>query len=184
MVHVAPHLARRHTTYYLRIKVPVDLQDHFDGKKELKKSLKTSSLTVARKMLRAELGTLEKTFAHLRIMTQGVTFSPSPPVVETPAGTPKQSKDTPKAAPVKAQEVIDGGTLSALVKQFMGDKSHSLGVKTRMEYDGTWSLVLSLLGRALPLSSITRDTARDLRERLSETPANASKGCTTPMLKP
>lgn len=181
MLHVAPHLARRHSTYYLRMKVPVDLLDHFSGKKEIKKSLKTSSLTLARKMLRVELGTLEKTFANLRITAQDVTFSPAPPVVDTPNGTLKQSEVTPKVTPVKAQEALEGGTLSTLVKQFMGDKSHSLGVKTRMEYDGTWKLVLSLLGRDLPLSSITRETARNLRERLSETPANASKGCTSPM---
>lgn len=41
MVHVASHLARRNATYYLRLRVPVELLDHFGGKKEIKKSLKT-----------------------------------------------------------------------------------------------------------------------------------------------
>ncbi|WP_425514119.1 DUF6538 domain-containing protein [Geobacter grbiciae] len=67
MVHVTTHLARRHTTYHLRIKVPVDLPNHFNGKKKLKKPPKTSRLTMTHKLLRVELGTLEKTFAHLRI---------------------------------------------------------------------------------------------------------------------
>lgn len=59
------HLHRRNRIYYLRLRLPKDLQKFFN-KKEIKKSLRTCSLTAAKGICKILSGQMEQAFALMR----------------------------------------------------------------------------------------------------------------------
>jgi hypothetical protein len=61
-----PYLRRKANVIYLRKKVPVDLRQHFDGKREIAISLKTEDRKEAAKRARLELAKIEERFEQLR----------------------------------------------------------------------------------------------------------------------
>ncbi|WP_207000865.1 site-specific integrase [Trinickia mobilis] len=60
------HLVKRGSVYYFRRKIPLDLIAHYDGKKEVMRSLRTSDKREAEKLAREEGVRLDREFAQLR----------------------------------------------------------------------------------------------------------------------
>jgi hypothetical protein len=60
------HLSKRGSVYYFHRKIPLDLIAHYDGKKEIMWSLRTSDKREAEKDARAEGVRLDREFTALR----------------------------------------------------------------------------------------------------------------------
>ncbi|MGA7779951.1 MAG: DUF6538 domain-containing protein [Paraburkholderia sp.] len=60
------HLSKRGSRYYFRRKIPLDLQAHFQGSKEIVKALGTSDPAEARKLVREESVRYDREFDSLR----------------------------------------------------------------------------------------------------------------------
>lgn len=60
------HLLKRGSRYYLRRKIPLDLQGHYDGRKEVVKALGTSDAAHARVLVREESVRLDREFDGMR----------------------------------------------------------------------------------------------------------------------
>jgi integrase len=59
-------LSRRHSYFYFRLRLPADLQRFFKGRRELRRSLKTTCYNDAKALVRAELYRAERLFVRLR----------------------------------------------------------------------------------------------------------------------
>ncbi|MFM0178828.1 site-specific integrase [Paraburkholderia aspalathi] len=70
------HLLKRGSRYYIRRKIPIDLQAHYEGRKEIVKALGTSDPTDARKLVREESVRLDREFDSIRAAT--ATPAPAP----------------------------------------------------------------------------------------------------------
>ena len=64
--------------------------------------------------------------------------------------------------------------LASVIKQFIEDKQHGWGPKTKMENEGSYRLILDLLGN-VGVGDIDRLMVRDLRDKLLRLPANVYK---------
>ena len=60
------YLLNRQGWYYFRIRIPLDLQPYFDGRRELTKSLRTTLYNDAQSSLRSNLYKTERLFAKIR----------------------------------------------------------------------------------------------------------------------
>ncbi|WP_025597982.1 site-specific integrase [Burkholderia sp. WSM2230] len=69
------HLLKRGSRYYIRRKIPLDLQAKYQGRKEIVKALGTSDPLEARKLVREESVRLDREFDRVR----QESFSPVPP---------------------------------------------------------------------------------------------------------
>jgi hypothetical protein len=62
---MAPYLLKRAGRYYLRLTIPLSLRSWFDGRRELKKSLRTTRYDVAKGSARAHLYKAQRLFATI-----------------------------------------------------------------------------------------------------------------------
>nr|WP_314431871.1 phage integrase SAM-like domain-containing protein [uncultured Brevundimonas sp.] len=80
------------------------------------------------------------------------------------------------AAPVVVEpEAPTGVTLGDLYDAYMNDPTRDWSPTTRMAYQTTKRIVLSILGKDTPVRSITRSQCREMIEVLRWQPRNASK---------
>lgn len=156
------HLYRRRGTFHFRIRTPQDLLEALHSP-ELIKSLKTKDRKLAQTAVKPYAQKTQEVFTLLRI---GML---SPDQAQERLDAILQRK-RPTQVPTPVGEV----TLAAAVKQFILDRQHGWGPKTKLENEGTYKLVVDLLGD-VPVGSISRAGARDLREKLLRLPANLYK---------
>ncbi len=171
------YLLNRRGHYYFRIRVPSDLS-YALASVELVKSLKTKNLREAEiAALPYQQGTI-KTFSLLR---SGFISSEQAgenidrlfkrnhkSVLAPPAFFPSESSPTPLLEKEKKH------LLSRVVKQFIGDRQHGWGPKTKLENECSYRLILDLLGD-IGVHRIDRFVVRDLRDRLIKLPGNVYK---------
>ncbi|MGV6815767.1 MAG: DUF6538 domain-containing protein [Thiotrichales bacterium] len=60
------YLRRRGAVYYCRIRIPLDLQAHFDGRQEINLSLRTRDRRQAAKLCRSVVWRITQRFDELR----------------------------------------------------------------------------------------------------------------------
>jgi integrase len=162
------HLLMYKGYFYYKVKVPVDLSQHFPCSC-IKKSLKTSDLSIAKNMLVTMEYQTHKVFTMLRTgMLDGDMVEKL--VYEI---MPSQSKVT---KPSKTQESIPTKRhpLSKIIKQYMEFKEPVWTPKTKMEMGGVFKFLLELLGD-IDVTDITRQTMLDLRGKLMRLPPNVHK---------
>jgi integrase len=156
------HLYRRRGTYHFRIRIPLDLLEAIPSP-ELIKSLKTKDRKLAQTAVKPYAQKTQEVFTLLRI---GML---SPAQAQERLDTVLQRK-RPAVVPTTAAEI----TLAAAVRQFIADRQHGWGPKTKLENEGTYRLVVDILGD-ISVRSISRTVARELREKLLLLPANMYK---------
>lgn len=156
------HLYRRRGTFHFRIRTPQDLLETIQSP-ELIKSLKTKDRKLAQTAVKPYAQKTQEVFTLLRI---GIL---SPEQAHERLDEILQRK-RPTQVPTPVGEI----TLAAAVKQFIADRQHGWGPKTKLENEGTYRLVVDLLGD-VPVGSISRADARGLRENLLRLPANLYK---------
>jgi len=156
------HLYQRRGTYHFRIRVPLDPLDSITSP-ELIKSLKTKDLKLAQTAVKPFAQKTHEVFTLLRI---GIL-------------TPSQAQERinfilqrrPAALNQTSKKVT---TLAPAIQQFIVDRQHGWGPKTKLENEDTYRLVVDILGD-VPVHTISRTAVRDFREKLLQTPANVYK---------
>ncbi len=153
------HLLRRNEHYYYKIKIPVDLQQHFPTP-FISKSLRTTDLQEAKTILVAMEYRTHKVFTMLR--------------------TGMLSDDIAKQVvrgivPVREKEVVVKGLmLSDVIRQYTFEKEAQWTPKTKMEMAGVFKLVVDILGD-VAVKSLNRQALLDMRSSLMKLPANSYK---------
>jgi len=159
------HLLRRNEYYYYKIKVPVDLQQHFPSP-FITKSLRTTDLQDAKTILVAMEYRTHRVFTLLR--TGMLDDDMAPRLVSEIVPTKCMRSG-------KASEAISARhPLSKMIKQYMEYKDPEWTPKTKMEMTGVFKFLLELLGD-LDVTDITRQTVLDLRAKLMRLPPNHHK---------
>lgn len=173
-MHSTPYLQNRNGHYHLRIRIPSDLSETICAR-ELVKSLKTKdkkTATVAAmpfqegifktfSLLRSGFITGEQASSHLSSLLGTKREISLPTQVETSDSALTTPKDNKRS-------------LSTIVKHFIQDRQHGWGQKTKMENEGSYRLVLDILGD-VDITCVDRSTVRNLRDKLLMLPANLYK---------
>lgn len=130
------HLLRRGSRYYIRRKVPTDLQGHYEGRKEIVKALGTSDPTQARECVRAASVQLDREFAALR---QQPVYVPETVEVSEYIADPVTSESVPTGRTVKLDPrypspyslgiTEDGGKVAVLWPIGTDDRYHKQRLK-------------------------------------------------------
>ena len=161
------HILRRSGHYYYKIKVPVDLQQHFPTP-FITKSLRTTDLNDAKTILVAMEYRTHRVFTMLRTgMLDGDMVT-------------KLVSDIMPSKVFKSGKVHEGipatirHPLSKMIKQYMEFKEPVWTPKTKMEMAGVFKFLLELLGD-VDVTDITRQSVLDLRTKLMRLPPNLHK---------
>ena len=160
------HLICRSGHFHYKIKIPVDLQQHFPTP-FITKSLRTTDLQDAKTILVAMEYRTHRVFTMLRTgMLDGDMV------------TRLVSEIMPSKVikPGKAHECIPANRhyLSKMIKQYMEFKQPEWTPKTKMEMGGVFKFLLELLGD-VEVTDITRQAVLDLRAKLMRLPPNMHK---------
>ena len=139
------------------------------GKAEVWRSLGTDSLSVARRRL-----------SHAAAAVEGQFFEAAAKagaMVETPwtAGRIVGLGGAAQEATTLSGAGATGPSLRDVYDSYMSDPTHDWSPRTRMAYETTRRMALSILGPDLPIRAVTRARCRHFIEVLRWTPRNASK---------
>jgi integrase len=140
------------------------------GKTEIWRSLGTDSPTTALRRSHQIAAAIERGFEEAR-------FHAGLAVDQTVLTAPSQNIATPVSTvgEAKAAEEGPGTTLKGLYEAYMADPTRDWSPRTRLAYDTTRRLVVTILGEDTPVRSITRARCRELIETLRWLPRHASK---------
>nr|WP_315052573.1 DUF6538 domain-containing protein [uncultured Brevundimonas sp.] len=164
---VRTHFVRKRGQIHYRRRVPSALREVL-GRKEIWRSLGTDSLTVAKRRALRVAAQIEHEFEIARLK---VGLIVDPVVLE-----PFVEQAEIVSAPVFVEaEATTGITLGDLYDAYMNDPTRDWSPTTRMAYQTTKRIVLSILGRDTPVRRITRSQCREMIEVLRWQPRNASK---------
>lgn len=153
------HLIRRNGHYHYKIKVPVDLQQHFPCT-FINRSLKTTDLQEAKTILVGMEYRIHRVFTLLR--TGMLSDDMTKQVVR-------------EIVPVREKEVVAKGLmLSAVIKQYVFEKEAQWTPKTKMEMTGVFKVVQDVLGD-VDVKSLNRQALLDMRSTLMKLPSNMYK---------
>ncbi|MBT0652906.1 site-specific integrase [Geomobilimonas luticola] len=150
------YLFCRKNTYYYRIKVPTDLLSIIPAV-EIKKSLKTSDLDKAQSLSAAMGYKVHAAFMQLR---SGMLSEQQVKVVVNQLLSKKLDSDSI--------------TLSSAIKDYIRRNERSWTLKTRMEVEGSYNLLLQIMGDR-PMSILARHDLVSLRDTLTKLPPNIQK---------
>ncbi|MFZ2949434.1 MAG: DUF6538 domain-containing protein, partial [Desulfuromonadaceae bacterium] len=173
------YLQNRRGNYQVRVRVPRDLSSVIP-QAEIIKSLKTRDRKTARDSALLYLQTISQTFSLVRshfitpeqaqerlcslLDSRGYKVREIQPQVTTEA----------PVAPSVVAPAVTGVNLSTISAQFIKDRQHEWTHKTRIETEGVFRLIIDIMGD-VPVQSIDRLKARELRDSLSLLPPNLYK---------
>ena len=164
------HLLCRNGHFYYKIKVPVDLQQHFPFP-YIKKSFKTTDLPVAKAMLVTMEYQTKRVFTLLRtgMLKDDMVGSLINEIVPVGAGRVIHRPNI-----VSERVTIKKHPLSGVIRQYTEVKQVEWTPKTKMEMGGVFRLLQDILGD-VDVTGITKQGMLDLRAKLMRLPANLYK---------
>ncbi|QXE92809.1 site-specific integrase [Geomonas subterranea] len=161
------YLLNRRGYYHVRIRVPADLLGVISST-ELVKSLKTRDKREAQRLALPYLQGINKTFSLFR---SGYISDDQMRVnLDSLMGRKKQAVVC-NAANLPGTPVI---LLSKAIHQFITDRQQGWTIKTKMENEASFKLLLNIVGN-VPVNGIDRDKVREIRDTLCKLPANLYK---------
>ena len=156
---------------YYRHTVPVDAQPLLN-RIEIWRSLRTDSLSVARRRLPSVLARIEMEIEHARAMAGlPVDATLAKPLQNDPAVPPA----TIELTPTTTIQPIAPITLEDAYRSYIDDPTRAWTANTRQAYETCRKLALAVMGASVPIASISRTHCRDLLDVLRFLPANAGK---------
>jgi integrase len=158
-------LWRRGAVYQYRTRVPADLIA-IVGKPRINRSLKTASLAVARRSVRATAYDIERQFEVLR-QVGGVAANQDRIVVAKPSIT---SSPVCRASPTSCSL-----TFAEVCERYLTDPTISRTAKSAIVYRSTFATITAILGSETLFTSISRDECRGVLIVLQKLPPNARK---------
>ena len=159
-------LWRRGAVYQYRVRVPADLKS-LVGATHINRSLRTTSFTVASRLVRTMAYEIEKSFEALK---GGGPIAVGPPSFARTGG--------PIAGFSKGLllPIANGApSLSQVAERYLNDPSSQRTSKSLMIYRTTFEAVCSIVGPDTPIDIISRETCRDVLSVLQCLPSNARK---------
>jgi len=150
MVSVGEYLYRRGKSYYFLIKIPVDIKPHLGNRQHLIKSLKTSSLSEAKKAvepLRA------KTKSSFMLIRSGILAE-------------EQLQKTVSDLLTKKTHQSREKILSESIRMYLNEKSPNLKKRTLRDYETIYARSVSIIGDK-KLNAVTREDVIRLRSTLT-----------------
>lgn len=157
------HLIKVNNRFYYKVKVPVDLQNHFPCT-FIKKSLKTPDLREAKTLLVAMEYSTHRSFTLLRT---GMLPADTVRLIVEGIIPTKQ-----KTAVVTAE--VKGKLLTEVIKQYVADKESGWTSKSKMEFNSVFKLLVDVVGN-VEIASITKPMVTELRSTLQKLPPNIYK---------
>lgn len=174
------YLLNRRGHFHVRIRVPADLSSIIPHA-ELVKSLRTKDKQIAQQYGLVIRQRITKTFSLFRlgILTGDQVRECIDEIFGRKSGGSAKSDES---AVVKHQHVLQPTTsicsseklLSSVMVDFISDRHHDWGVKTKMENEASMRLLLDVVGD-VDVCTIGRESVRGLRDNLSVLPANLYK---------
>jgi integrase len=158
------HLYKRQSTYYYRIKIPIDIRSHFNGKELIVKSLRTKDINAAKVYASHINREVQQSFALLRVKHLNIDQYLSNPI-EFPE---------PKSQSKSQKPSKDSFKLSVLIEKFISEKSANWTARTTDDFRGKFRIILKLLPDR-SIHTITRDDCVSCRETLAKLPPNFTK---------
>jgi integrase len=156
---------RRGAVYQYRTRVPADLIA-IVGRHRINRSLKTASLSVARRSVRATAYDIERQFGALR-QVGGAAAVQDRIVVAKPSIT---------SSPVDRNSLTSCSlTFAEVCERYLTDPTISRTTKSAVVYRSTFATITDILGSEMLFNSISRDGCRGVLNVLQKLPPNARK---------
>jgi hypothetical protein len=158
------YLYRRRQVYHFRIRIPLDLLPYLPYP-ELVKSLRTKDPKLAQISVTPIAKKVEEVFTLLRAELIDKIQAEKRLDVILQRRRSREVHDSAK---------VDAVILSTAIKQFIEDRRHGWGPKTKLENEGSYRLILDIVGDLI-VNQIDRNMARTLRDTLLRIPPNVYK---------
>jgi len=160
----------------VRKHVPTDLLTVI-VKREIWRSLKTDSYRIAVRRSHFVISQIEAEFEATRQQVGGMTVDETliSPMWDgrVPLRPQLRTKSRPPTGPIS--DATDDLTFGEVYRRFMSDPTRDWSARTRLSYETTRRLALSIIGADTPMSDISRATCREFMEALRFVPKNTSK---------
>ena len=169
-------LTRKRGVFHVRKHVPSDLRNALD-KIEVWRSLGTDSFRQALRRSHVVIGQIEADFeaarSKLGLPVDGTLIQPF-------AKGPRGSKALGEDDRLESRQVAMSGhfadlTFGEVYKRFMTDPSREWSARTRLSYETTRRLALSIIGAETRMQGFNRAVCRDFMETLRFIPKSTSK---------
>jgi hypothetical protein len=169
------YLLIRRGYFHVRVRVPSDLSVVLSSA-ELVKSLKTKDKKTANQGALFIRQRITKTFSLFRfgILTGEQVRDSIDKILGRKPNDTAAIVAIPQSGNYTKVDSCDVVHFSSLVDQFVSDKHQSWGVKTKMENEASFRLLLDVIGD-VDLRMVDRRSTRELRDKLSRLPANIYK---------
>ncbi len=151
----------RGAIYQYRVRVPADLRAVV-GTTHVSRSLRTASLTVARRLAKIAAYDMEQRFEAARAARQW----PLNDSLRTEVATEPRVGCAPFSRHI---------TFGKATELYLTDPTISRSPKSQIVYRTTFATIAAILGKELPLQSVTRDACRDVLGVLQRLPPNVRK---------
>jgi integrase len=160
-------LWRRGAVYQYRVRVPQALVTVL-GKREINRSLKTTSFRDAVRTVRRIAFEIETYFSDVRDAQFAVAV---PPAVSSDRHEPS----FPGVAALTSNKSPTAVDLRTVCDLFLGDPTVVRTQKSTLIYRTTYAAIVDIVGAETPIGSINRSVCRDIFGVLQKLPANARK---------
>ncbi len=137
--------------------------------------METDTATVALRRSHQAAAAIELDFGAARLLHHLAVDQSILAGASQSAGTLGQNVILLSATPTADTRAVAGTTLKEFYDAYMSDPTRDWSPRTRLAYNTTRRLTLSILGGDTPVRSITRAQCRDLIEVLRWLPRNSSK---------
>ena len=166
-------IARKRGVYHVRKRVPTLLVDAV-GKGEIWRSLCTTSEAEAVRRSHAVLAVIEADLAEARL---GIGQNVDPIVMARSQAHSLRPFETCGLRTLPNDSLMrpDQASVSELFAKFLSDPTQDWSSRTRLAYETTERLAVSILGASTPLSDLTRSKCREFIEILRFLPKGASR---------
>lgn len=183
-------LSKTKKSYYYRRRIPKNILKYFGSKEELRISLKTDKLTVARDLCFHFKDNSDRLYFLLR--TNYISETNKVALVEsflrnnlmldlenlvTPSNVPCTLEQPVEQQVEYQSETSEGRPLLSVVEQYIKEQSTSKqwSDKTTVGHKVIYDRLLSILGENTLINSLTRDDLIEMRETLRKLPSNINK---------
>ncbi|TSK05951.1 MAG: site-specific integrase [Geobacter sp.] len=178
---MANYLRLRGDSYYLRLRIPADLQGILPSASspEILKSLRTKDPKAARLSVTCLLPKFLEVFTLTRIgfLTQGQASERLCSLLDRKQRVSHTATPPPASDPLEAKVASPpppSPTISHVIQEYVNDNRSAWTGKTLLEYQSYWRLLQDVLEVAT-VAEVTREEVRKLRDTLCRLPANLYK---------
>jgi hypothetical protein len=160
--------------YHVRKRVPMGLVATM-GKQEIWRSLKTDSEIEARRRSHAVLAQIESELAHARFASGVIVDETLLQPWERRSGLSQSTIGNLTCIRRDEPTLAETITVGELFDRFLADPTQNWSPRTRLAYETTQRLAVSIIGASTSMNMLSRAVCRDFLETLRFLPKGASR---------